>query len=840
MDALSRINRANSKRSSDVKLRSDGLAVAGKILGVGGVSVLAGRTSALHHVTPAPDGRSQRDGDNPMLVGASSLDGDRLLQHVLMLSQELKGVEAGSQPDSAHAAIAKSHARRDALRKIGHALQTAASCRGGSNGLCDITASDLPDGAMTLLDGVGDGPGGSAAALLQHAWPELVKPLVRCIGDQQESVRLGVCRALRILLSCGAVTHEASPRALSLLLPALCAPLRGSWVVDVRQHQVFVSAEAMDAVHRGRVTGWASNRAAGGHGQGAAPAPEPSDAVRTCALDCLAALFSAVHRLGCPGLLGPYGEDVAMALHGGSRDPDPNVRSAACQLLCDLAGTQPNSGGADNGGGGGDSDDDDGAVDPATAPFRGRARDAVALLERACASSALPPPPPRRTSLILPSLLVPFAPALARSLGGAEGGGDGVGGDGSGCTNPAVASCGPGLWHRTARVRLGSLLALDALVRCPNDARGGAGSGSAAIPSLLGQRDQGVVPVAAFYATHGTGRNSLARLLTDGSHQVRLALACVLGRWMVCLVDRADWWPRLTPYLLSLLGDAHPPVASAARCVLDACGAVHEAGLRGPEARRLLDKLQAGEDGDAALAAAGVYDMPPPAPLAIGTGLASRPAIGTRLFVRANARTFLPPLMSQVATFAPFGQGHGAAGLQVGIGAGERTAHDTRHRAAVLLAVVVLHFEETIAHDVPAMLPALVDALAASDTAGGSAAANGLRADRACAPDFTYDAWIAATVSLLGRFVTADVWRPALGRSAASRCTTPSELDERGGVRNGFQAEAASLAAGPNVALGRALGRDSGNGIMHACPGVIIAAMARAESLLQRGAAEVE
>ena len=126
------------------------------------------------------------------------------------------------------------------------------------------------------------------------------------------------------------------------------------------------------------------------------------------------------------------------------------------------------------------------------------------------------------------------------------------------------------LCHRSVRVRLAALGALEALVATPDPmAGGGRGIGAGALLGLLGSGEAGVLPVAAFYSPM-PARNALARLADDVSIAVRRRFLCALGVWMLALPCRHEWWSRLMPYLLAAAqdtedDDAHAPTDSGCR-----------------------------------------------------------------------------------------------------------------------------------------------------------------------------------------------------------------------------------------------------------------------------------
>ena len=808
-DVMQLLKRAQANRTTTPATKRDGAAVAAAILGVSTGSLQ--RSSALDDNLDDKIEQRKPAASETASTTPDEADYDNQEQLICAVRQEIERL-AGSDG----AAVTKSASlRKSAITNLARLLlPVGQSTLRAALDLAAVTdAGSWADSFVVAQSAPADSTSGTSVlddrtqSCLRAAWHITFKPLLRCLNDSSESLRLASARILTGLLARDAVPAHGGgvAKAIPHLLPAILARLPSAWVIDAKQQLFFPSQGTLEALQRGRVTAATTNTASGGdHGDGSGgTTAEGSEPCRLALLHLLCACLSLLHRHGATALLQPYGHDCMMTLHGLTRDGDPDVRTAACELLADLAGgdalVDPFQQYYHHGGDGNRTDVSSGAyegggsdVDAAIAPFRSHARTALAVAaSQPSPLDALLPARPRRTSLTIPQLLRHYATALVRSLSGA----DAVGGDVSGAfTTPT----GPGLWHRLSRIRLTSLLTSDALVRCHDEARAGsATAGSSAILSLLGARDANVIPVAAFYGANAGGeRNTVAALMTDGNAGVRAGLVTCLHHWMTCLPDRLDWWPRLLPYLLSLLGDPHPPIAAGARAVLEQVGWVHLGLLEGQEAQRLLERLQAGEDGDGQLLTSGVYERQLPQALSSGAGIACRPHIGARMFVRNHARRFLPPLLSQLASYSPFGQGHGPSGLSIGLGQAERRGHDTRHRAAVLMAIVVAHMEEGISGDVSELLPTLVEAVASSPppptpqqaatvTADGAGVASAeavsySNSSSAVAPDFTYRQWIEASVSLVGQFVAPATWVPVLTRRMGGIAASAAASDEEG------------------------------------------------------------
>ena len=252
----------------------------------------------------------------------------------------------------------------------------------------------------------------------------------------------------------------------------------------------------------------------------------------------------------------------------------------------------------------------------------------------------------------------------------------------------------PVLRHRHAKVRLAALRAAGAAVAVPypEKCRGG---GTEAIEDLIGFRADNVLPIGAFYnADAALTVNYLAELCEDESAAVRGALAEVLRDWMTTLPDRYDHWPRLVPYVLTLLSDDADAVAAVALDAVSRCGAEYE--KEHPD--KIIERRQFGVDGDARCN----HALPLPRPFA------QRPRIGARLFVRGICLRFLKPLMRELGAWQA----------------------STRDASARLLRVVLVFCEERIAAEAHWILPALAKALR---HAAAAAAADALRRCEGCA-----------------------------------------------------------------------------------------------------------
>jgi hypothetical protein len=207
----------------------------------------------------------------------------------------------------------------------------------------------------------------------------------------------------------------------------------------------------------------------------------------------------------------------------------------------------------------------------------------------------------------------------------------------------------PALGHRHAKIRLAALNAIDRLIQCPDEMkRKGAGTG--AFTSLIGHRDENVLPIASFY--HGESRvNYFAKIVVDNSIPVRAKFAECLGMWLHDLPDRYDYFSRILPYMLSCLSDEVPQVAEVALKWLEKCGKQWEREHQDD----VIERRQYGVDGAKTAERDIVYPYP----------FKGRPRIGSRLFVRGHCRRFLKPLMNELGDWKDKTRIHAARLLRV-------------------------------------------------------------------------------------------------------------------------------------------------------------------------------
>ena len=207
----------------------------------------------------------------------------------------------------------------------------------------------------------------------------------------------------------------------------------------------------------------------------------------------------------------------------------------------------------------------------------------------------------------------------------------------------------PSLGHRHSKIRLAALHAIDRLIQCPDEMkRKGAGTG--AFTSLIGHRDENVLPIASFY--HGESRvNYFAKIVVDNSIQVRVKFAECLGMWLHDLPDRYDYFSRILPYMLSCLSDEAPQVAELALRWVEKCGKQWEE----EHDKDVIERRQYGVDGAKTAERDIVYPYP----------FKGRPRLGCRLFVRGHCRRFLKPLMNELGDWKDKTRVHAARLLRV-------------------------------------------------------------------------------------------------------------------------------------------------------------------------------
>jgi hypothetical protein len=312
---------------------------------------------------------------------------------------------------------------------------------------------------------------------------------------------------------------------------------------------------------------------------------------------------------------------------------------------------------------------------------------------------------------------------------------------------------GGGLDHRHAKVRLATLDAIDTLVHCPDEAKQ-RGAGSEAILYLLGGREANVVPVAAFYG-RDSSFNYAAKLALEGNPAVRLRWVGALGGWCTRLPDRFDWWSFLVPYLLSEVaggggeGAQLCPSAEAAMSFLDGLGAALEV----EKAGEIMDKLQ--YDADERNSSEWKWNessLPNPFNHTVKN---RRPRLGTRMFVRAQARRVLTPLLGELRVWSPFAVVDGS-----GMG--------TRARAASYLACLLLYFEEGATGEIGAITSACTSCidLAEKPGEGGTTVTSSIR----------------ACVRLLGRYVPLSHISSFLSRLLDEDCGGSLARDQEKGI----------------------------------------------------------
>ncbi|XP_015974623.2 dynein assembly factor 5, axonemal [Rousettus aegyptiacus] len=165
-----------------------------------------------------------------------------------------------------------------------------------------------------------------------------------------------------------------------------------------------------------------------------------------------------------------------------------------------------------------------------------------------------------------------------------------------------------------------------------------------------------------------------AQRLFDDVPQVRRAVTCVVGGWLLDLRDRYSFFPKLIPLLLSSLSDEMPEI------VCTAAGLWERAGLQWQQENEddLKDKLD--------------FAQPPPAH---HPAPESRPALGCRELVFRNLSKVLPAICHDITDWV--------AG--------------TRVKSAQLLAVLLLHAEDHITQHLEVLLRTLLRACADEEAA---------------------------------------------------------------------------------------------------------------------------
>jgi len=240
----------------------------------------------------------------------------------------------------------------------------------------------------------------------------------------------------------------------------------------------------------------------------------------------------------------------------------------------------------------------------------------------------------------------------------------------------------PVLRHKHAKVRVAALGALRACISVPDRAKL-RGSGTEAIPDLVGFREENVLNVAAFYKTD-VQINYMAELVQDKSAQVKEKLAELLRVLLTEIGDRYDHQTRLLPYLLDLLTDETSSVADAAMKCLQICGKQYEE----EHNDEIIERRQYGVDGDHRIN----LEKPLPRPFT------ERPRIGMRLYVRGNTKRFLTALVNELTNWVS----------------------QTRIKSANLLKVIVVLCEEHLTMEAHTLLPSFIKALGFAKQDGDS------------------------------------------------------------------------------------------------------------------------
>jgi len=240
----------------------------------------------------------------------------------------------------------------------------------------------------------------------------------------------------------------------------------------------------------------------------------------------------------------------------------------------------------------------------------------------------------------------------------------------------AVALCRaifPVMRHRHAKIRAASISALTRCMAVPDRAKM-KGSGTESIMDMVGFKEENHLSVAAFYKSD-IQINYLADVVQDSSVQVRMKVAQMLHIFLTELGDRYDHQTRLLPYVLDLLCDECPEVASTAMATMQKCGKQYE----DEHQDEIIDRRQYGVDGDRRMN----IEKPLPAPFT------ERPRLGMRLYVRGNCKRFINALVAELTNW-------------VGT---------TRLKSANLLKMVVIFMEEYLTMEAHTILPAFIKAL---------------------------------------------------------------------------------------------------------------------------------
>ena len=237
--------------------------------------------------------------------------------------------------------------------------------------------------------------------------------------------------------------------------------------------------------------------------------------------------------------------------------------------------------------------------------------------------------------------------------------------------------CMPNLRHRTAKVRGANVQAIHRAVAVEYRAKC-RGAGTEAIADLVGFREDNVIPTASFYERE-TRYNYLADLTRDASVIVRRKFATCIGDWFTTLPDRRDHQPRLFAFLLNFLIDDDDEVRTIAFKALETAG---KEWAKEHWESDIMERQQYGVDGDARC---NFEALPWP------FEDRGRPALGSRLLVRAFMHRFLKPVLGELGNWRS----------------------DCRKQSALLLRVVIIYAEDVLTQELPILVVAFCRALAA-------------------------------------------------------------------------------------------------------------------------------
>ncbi|XP_014651115.1 PREDICTED: dynein assembly factor 5, axonemal [Ceratotherium simum simum] len=203
-----------------------------------------------------------------------------------------------------------------------------------------------------------------------------------------------------------------------------------------------------------------------------------------------------------------------------------------------------------------------------------------------------------------------------------------------------------------------------------------------------------------------------AQRLFDDVPQVRQAVTCVVGDWLLNLRDRYSFFHKLIPLLLSSFDDEIPEITRAAASLWE------QVGLQWQKENEedLKDKLD--------------FASPPPAHHPYPE---NRPVLGCRELVFRNLSKILPAICHDITDWVP----------------------GTRVKSAQLLAVLLLHAEDHVTQHLELLLRALLRACADEERAVVSSAAR--------------------SAELIGTFVSPEVFLKLI-LSMLKKSPSPSSL----------------------------------------------------------------